>query len=57
MLILEMEQEPRNEALTLDRLLRNWWAKLKAWLWRQPLAEAQADKDTNGSDRSASLIL
>jgi hypothetical protein len=57
MLILEMEQEPRNEALTLDRLLRNWWAKLKAWLWRQPLAEAQADKDTNESDRSASLIL
>ena len=57
MLILEMEQELRNEALTLDRLLRDWWAKLKAWLRRQPRAEAQADNDTNEIDRSASLIL
>jgi hypothetical protein len=57
MLILEMTQKPRNEALTLDRLLWAWWARLKAWLRRQPLAEAQADKDSNEIDRSASLIL
>jgi len=55
MLILDMEQT--NESPTLDRLLRDWWAKLWAWLRRKPLPASQANNDGNNRDRSGSLIL
>jgi hypothetical protein len=55
MLILDMEQS--NEAPALDRLVRGWWAKLWAWLRRQPPLEARADEDKSKPDRPGSLIL
>ena len=55
MLILDIEQS--NEAPTLDRLLRDWWAKLWAWLRHQSPLEARADEDRSKADRSGSLIL
>jgi hypothetical protein len=55
MLILDIEQT--NKAPSLDQLLRGWWAKLWAWLRRQPPPEARADEDGNELDRSGSLIL
>ena len=55
MLILDIEQS--NEAPTLDQLVRDWWAKLRAWLRHQPRVEAQTDEDRSKPDHPGSLIL
>ena len=55
MLILDTEQ--KTETPTLSRILRDWWAKLKAWLRRQSLAEDTARDETDGPDHLSSLIL
>jgi hypothetical protein len=55
MLILDMEET--NETSNLDRVLRDWWAKLKAWLLAQPLARDEKDEETDEQDLPASLIL
>lgn len=55
MLILDMEQT--DETISLGQLLQNWKAKLRARLLRQPLPEAQANKETDKNDHPAGLIL
>ena len=55
MLILDMEQT--NEAPSPDRILRDWWAKLKALLRHQELAEHEEEEETDELDLPASLIL
>jgi hypothetical protein len=55
MLILDMEET--NETSNLDRVLRDWWTRLKAWLQRQPLAKDEDKEEIEESDLPASLIL
>ena len=55
MFILDTEQS--NNAPTLDQLLRDWWASLKAGLRRKPGPDAPADEVTNDQEYPESLIL
>jgi hypothetical protein len=55
MLILDVEQ--KTEAPTLDRLLRDWWTRLWAWLRREALVETRVEESADETDRSGSLIL
>jgi hypothetical protein len=45
------------ESPALDRLLREWWAKVWAWLRGQPLLEGQGQEQMDERDSSAGLIL
>ncbi len=47
--------EEKDESPTLGQLIREWWAKLWAWLRGQPRREAQADEQDRDPPRS--LIL
>ena len=51
MLILE----EKDESPTLGQLIREWWAKLWAWLRRQPQSKIQGAEQDRDSPKS--LIL
>ncbi|MFN2168839.1 MAG: hypothetical protein ACK2U9_21610 [Anaerolineae bacterium] len=55
MFILDIEQD--NNAPTLDQLLRDWWASLKAGLRRRFAHESLTDEITTNQDYPESLIL
>jgi hypothetical protein len=57
MLILDTELENTSEFPAVRQLLREWAARLWAWLRRQPQPAFECEESTTGQDRGTGLIL